>query len=282
MKVYLINLDRSPERLEWFMGQVEGKGIDVVRVPAVDARQLPNDEFERLLTLTSGHNSMSPAEMGCLLSHRKVWQLVVDGVDEWAFVAEDDIHLSAAGPLFLRDDRWIPQGAEIVRAETDTQKRELSYKVWSKPFEHDLRRLKSKNFGSGGYFISRGAAARLVEHTARKIEPADVILFSPMDGMLHEIVSLQIVPAICVQDVWVTPELSANALVSEIAQNRHAFHRTDTRSARRRGVAKLRHEVVRVGRQVAGLMYKARVIGLRTSIFLKVPVGTGLSAGGQR
>lgn len=54
MKIYLINLDRSPDRLTWFMGQVEGKGLDVVRVPAVDARLLDESDFDRLLKLTSG------------------------------------------------------------------------------------------------------------------------------------------------------------------------------------------------------------------------------------
>lgn len=270
MKVYLINLDRSPERLAWFMGQVEGKGLDVVRVPAVDARQLPNEEFERLLKLTSGHNSMSPAEMGCLLSHRKVWQLVADGEDQWGFVAEDDIHLSADAPKFLRDGSWIPAGAEIVRAETDTHRRELSYKIWGEPFGHELRRAKSKQFGSGGYFVSRETAARLLAHTERHVEPADVILFSHVAGLLHEVVSLQLCPAICVQDVWITPQHADGALFSEIADVRQQFHRFDPRSARRQGAAKFGREVKRIGLQAVRSIEMAILKSFSKSVFRQV------------
>ncbi|WP_292455937.1 glycosyltransferase family 25 protein [Mesorhizobium sp.] len=33
---------------------------------------------------------LSAGEIGCFLSHRKVWQMVAGSRDEWAFVAEDD------------------------------------------------------------------------------------------------------------------------------------------------------------------------------------------------
>lgn len=270
MKVYLINLDRSPERLAWFMGQVEGKGVDVVRVPAVDARGLPDDEFERLLKLTSGHNSMSPAEMGCLLSHRKVWQLVADGPEEWAFIAEDDIHLSAEAPKFLSDDSWIPPGADIVRAETDMRIQEMSYELVGTASGRQLRALKSKQLGSAGYFICRSASDKLISHTNTHVEPVDVVLFALHAGLLRELRVLQLVPALCVQDMWHPDSVPNATLVSQIAVGRLEFHRGDNRSARRRGRAKLSYETQRVFWQLYE-MCKRPLFGLcRISIWTKV------------
>lgn len=272
MKVYFINLDRSPGRLDWFMAQVAGMDLETVRVSAVDAKLLPEEEFERLRRLSSGVNSMSPAEMACLLSHRKVWQMVVDGSDEWAFVAEDDIHLSADASNFLRSDRWIPAGVDVVRAETDLSRAELSHKTWGEPAGHELRRLKSNQLGSAGYFVSRVAARRLLDHTEHGCEPADVVLYSPGHGLLRQLVVLQMAPALCIQDMWAQGATVGGSLTSQIAQDRSHFHRNDPRSARRRGVAKLAYEIRRIGRQLANPFRMALLTVTGRSVFRTVPV----------
>lgn len=252
------------------MSQVKGKEVDVVRVPAVDARELPDGEFERLLKLTSGANSMSPAEMGCLLSHRKVWQLVLEGPDEWAFVAEDDIHLAADAQKFLSEDSWIPAGAEIVRAETDLRVQEMSYEALGAPYGRQLRLLKSKQLGSAGYFICRKVASKLISCTEERVEPVDVLLFAVRAGLLRELRILQLVPALCVQDMWHPANVPNAALASQIAVDRLGFHRGDSRSARRRGLAKLSYEIQRIAWQARELC-KRFVFGLcRISIWTKV------------
>lgn len=273
MKIYFINLDRSPGRLDWFMAQVAGMDVTTVRVPAVDARQLPEQEFERLRRLSSGVNSMSPAEMACLLSHRKAWALVAEGEDDWAFVAEDDIHFSADAASFLKSDRWIPAGVDLVKAETDLKRHELSFKTWGEPFGHELRRLKSAHVGSGGYFVSRVAARKLIAYTDGHCEPVDVILFSSTEGLLQELTALQLSPAICVQDVWIVPNAAADGVLSSgIAEDRVQFHRSDPRSARRRGSAKVVHEIGRIGRQIARPFRMALLMLTGQSVFKKVPV----------
>lgn len=47
----------------------------------------------------------------------------------------------------------------------------------------ELRQAKSKQSGSGGCAVSRKAAARLLAHAQRHVEPADVILFSHIAGL---------------------------------------------------------------------------------------------------
>lgn len=275
LKIYFINLDRSPGRLDWFMAQVAGMDVTTVRVPAVDAKQLPEQEFERLRRLSSGVNSMSPAEMACLLSHRKAWALVAEGEDDWAFVAEDDIHFSADAASFLKSDRWIPAGVDLVKAETDLKRHELSFKTWGEPFGHELRRLKSSHVGSGGYLVSRSAAVKLLAYTEHHCEPVDVILFSATEGLLHDLIALQLNPAICVQDVWIAPVASEGVLSSGIAEDRLQFHRNDPRSARRRGSAKVVYEVRRIGYQIARPFRMGLLMLTGRSVFKKVPVRLG-------
>ncbi len=261
------------------MGQVAHMDLDVVRVSAVDAKRIPEQDVERLRQLSSGVNSMSPAEIACLQSHRKAWQMIADGDDEWGFVAEDDIHLSADAANFFKSDRWIPANAEVIRAETDLGRAELSYRNWGKPLGHELRQLKSAQLGAAGYFLSKMTAVRVLEHTSRHVEPADVILFSSIGGLLTEMQVLQMLPALCVQDMWAPGGALGGPLTSQIDDDRRRFHRHDPRSARRKGTAKLVYEVARIGRQFAKPFRMAMLVAVGRSVFKRVEIETLVNAG---
>jgi len=47
MKCYLINLDRSQDRLAWFVRATAGFDLDIVRIAAVDGRTLAQAEIAR-------------------------------------------------------------------------------------------------------------------------------------------------------------------------------------------------------------------------------------------
>lgn len=281
MKIYLINLDRATERLAWFMQQTDAMRLDVVRIGAVDAARLDEAELESWRARSSGRKSLSPPEIGCMLSHRKVWQLIVQGADEWAFVAEDDICLAPDAPLFLRDADWIPEGAEVVKAETFRSELEMSFAVWGRPHGHELRRLKSRHFGTAGYFISRNVATRLLAYTANHCEPIDLILFTTEHGLLDQLNVLQLSPAICVQHMVVARGMVAagSELASQIDAVRTDFHRNDPRSARIYGVPRIWREIKRIGQHIAAPIRRALLIARRESVFKKVPV---MLEGGDR
>lgn len=92
--IFVLNLDRSTER--WAEAQVEMKkaGLDdiAVRLPAVDGRELSRADLLKVSTKIA--TFLQPrGVIGCYLSHRKFWQLVVDNQYESAIVFEDDVQL---------------------------------------------------------------------------------------------------------------------------------------------------------------------------------------------
>jgi glycosyl transferase, family 25 len=271
MKVYFINLDRSPERLEWFLKQTGGMDLDLVRVPAVDAKELPDTELDRLRALSSGRNSLSAGELGCFLSHRKAWEMVVADNAPWAFIAEDDIHFSRNAASFLRSHDWIPAGADMIKGEATLKQVEMGNKVEATPFGHELRRLISYHFCAGGYFLTPQAAQLLLSVTERHCEPVDEIIFSPQYGILGELLALQLTPAICMQDNFVSSPSTDEKMVSTLEADRVHFHRFDPTSPRLHGWRKIPRELGRIGRQTLG--YLRRVVLLMTSriVFEKVP-----------
>ncbi len=271
MKVYLINLDRSPERLAWMREQCHGQDIEMVRVEAVDAKDLSEEEMDRLRSISSGRSSLSGPELACFLSHRKVWGIIASGEEPWAFVAEDDIHLSARFHIFLENSDWIPEGVDVVKAETVLTRQEVSRRKFGDHFGHHLHNIYSYHFGAAGYFISKSTSKRLLKYTENICEPVDELIFSPTIGLLRDLCVMQIIPAICIQDNYLNKAPLGNSLGSTISEERTRFRRRDPKSPRPKGLAKAGRELRRIGAQATGVLKIIIAVSLRRSVLKVIP-----------
>lgn len=202
MRAYLVNLDRSPDRLGFFMEQARLLGLDVERVPAIDGRTLPE-------ALVAHHAALPPhpcnrwkpltrGEIACLLSHRQAWLRFLDSGAPWGFFAEDDIHLAAAAGCFIGREDWIAPGVVIVKAETVFARQVGSWPYARLSGGFVTRQLWSYHWGAGGYFLSRAAAERLAGLELTEGLPVDLLLFG--QAAPHGLPVHQLSPAICAQN----------------------------------------------------------------------------------
>ena len=86
---FVINLDRSPERLAYVMPQVKALGFPVKRVVGIDGKKLSESEIENVT-----NNSTLAKEkgtIGCTLSHMKAWREFLESNYEYAVIFEDDV-----------------------------------------------------------------------------------------------------------------------------------------------------------------------------------------------
>jgi glycosyl transferase, family 25 len=95
LKAYLINLDRSPERLAFFTGQAARSGLDVERIAAIDGRRMSDAERARSVSPSYEFQPLNPGEIAVFMSHRTAWQQLLDSGAPCAAVFEDDVVLSA-------------------------------------------------------------------------------------------------------------------------------------------------------------------------------------------
>ncbi len=95
--VYVINLDRSTDRLEKIQRSALRHKIGFIRVPAVDGRVVPASErlglSELLFRLRCGRRSL-PGEYGCYRSHLETLRMIADGTAPAALVMEDDVEFA--------------------------------------------------------------------------------------------------------------------------------------------------------------------------------------------
>lgn len=86
-ETYLINLDRSHDRLETMQHEFDKHQITYQRISAVDARELDKHTFR----LRNKYNrNLVPGEIGCYLSHVKALQTFLASDNLFALIIEDD------------------------------------------------------------------------------------------------------------------------------------------------------------------------------------------------
>jgi glycosyl transferase, family 25 len=169
LPVFLINLDRSQDRLAEFDVQAQGIGLAYKRFAAVNGRAgLPaplRNEFARSDRLSNG-------EVGCYASHLSIARTVVQLDCSVAVVLEDDAVL---GPDFLTCARQAiqsaPKGWDIIHFSTDFKR--PAYRLLSLGCGRQLVRHSRLPANTAAYAISLSGASKLSQPGARAI-PIDM------------------------------------------------------------------------------------------------------------
>ena len=90
-KVYVINLEKDKERLEFISTQLKALNIEFERFEAVDGSSIKND-----LRLTTYCSSNCPDGLkGCAISHRTLWETMIENDYKNILILEDDAILNS-------------------------------------------------------------------------------------------------------------------------------------------------------------------------------------------
>lgn len=90
--ILVVNLDRSPQRWASCTPQFEEAGVQVTRFSATDGKAMQAAEVRECST-ASGNYLCTRGMIGCFLSHRRIWQHVVEEHLPAAVVFEDDVRI---------------------------------------------------------------------------------------------------------------------------------------------------------------------------------------------
>ncbi|PRD45734.1 glycosyl transferase [Phyllobacterium phragmitis] len=175
--VYVINLDRSQERLTAVKDSAKRYGISIRRVPAVDGCALPPSalgdldiaSFRRL----HGKNVM-PAEIGCYFSHLKTLEEIAGGNEPCAAIVEDDVEFTADFMPFLEAlvqlSGW--DAVKLVNHRTSLFRRFRRINP-----DYSIGRCSHGPLGSSAaYAVTREGAAKLLAALRPMRLPYDVAL----------------------------------------------------------------------------------------------------------
>lgn len=236
MKRFLINLDRSPERLARMEIILTAMDAPFERIAAIDGRLLSSEKIKAITAPKSDAMPWTAQEVGVSLSHMECWKRVASGEDSYGLILEDDLHFSIDAKKYISDGSWIPEGVDLIKLETVGGYVSISL-TGENVNGRKLCRLHSSHWGAGAYIISKRLASHLVEDHVVFRDQADVILFKqPNKFFAH-----QLYPAICAQDLVLNGHLKGSYLASTLEDERIPLRR----NRKPRGIPKLLREIRR-------------------------------------
>ncbi len=95
--IYVINLDRSPNRLSYMDEQLSQVKMPFVRINAIDGRQIKPQvlqSYQQQSKRSWAHYAiLSAGEIGCTLSWHNAWKIISNHKHKACIVLEDDIKI---------------------------------------------------------------------------------------------------------------------------------------------------------------------------------------------
>ncbi len=189
LPVYVINLDRRPDRWAAMSAQMDRLGIEATRIAAVDKESLAGDPA--LLRMGAGH-------VACARSHYKAMQALVDCGAPAALVLEDDVEVGEEVPALIASLEWWPGEHGLVKLQSTIapdRRIWLGPAVGATPSGRALRPIMGNHLGAYGYLIDYDAALEVLETAPATPMPIDHLLFNLGNSHLaHSLAPLQMTP----------------------------------------------------------------------------------------
>ena len=225
LPIFVINMKSSAERWQKTHSRLHSLGLECVRFEATVGKAMSEAEistwYDADTNLRKHHRNMTPGEIGCYISHMRVWQHIHDKNIPAAIILEDDLlienHLQENFKNLSQLQDWDMIKLSDNRTNPFIQTKTLSNQVVLGNY------LKVPN-GGQGYIISQQGVKKLL---CRKpfFRPVDV------DFQFHSEIALQIFG---MKPYPISEDLSFQSEIAAVNAGRHSNHSTFLRNAKHR------------------------------------------------
>lgn len=108
LHIFIVSLKQDVEKREAISRILNEFNLDFTFIDAIYGKELPDSYLESIRNKSAGKIvnrgfPATPGEIGCTLSHLKVYQEVIDRGLEWACILEDDAILDGRFKTFIND-----------------------------------------------------------------------------------------------------------------------------------------------------------------------------------
>lgn len=222
-EVYLINLDRSRDRLARIDHDLKRLNIEYSRISAIDAKTLTTSVYERVTTPNFEYPHLLKAgEVACFLSHRNCWQRLVNSNKNWALILEDNCEFNSHSAEYMSSPEWIPHDCELIQLTFSGQPTFAKQQILLPQANTLLAMTHTSPSGSSAYFISRRAALVALQQSQKINSPVDNFLFSSLSEYTKQIQPWRLFKAVA-KRADVTTTISGRGTKNKLI-NKERFH----------------------------------------------------------
>lgn len=179
-KIFIINLDRSPERYQHALAQLaQWPELPIERIAAADGRALPpeqlNQHYSEPLNRRYYHKLLTVGEKGCYLSHIWCWQKIVEEQLDFALILEDDFILQGDLPLLLDQVHTLNEPWHYLKLAMPNKQQPV---LKTQPLASGLSLVHYKKHpvSTVAQLVSKQGAALLLDKAVPFYRPVDVAL----------------------------------------------------------------------------------------------------------
>jgi len=173
--IFLINLDRSPDRLRFIRKFTDDMSYDFNRISAIQGDTLEPSEIKKLVDYPNFFGHPSPGELGCYLSHVKTWKAFLESEYEYALILEDDVGF---GPKHLEKTieelKYLTNFWDLVKFNNYIKSGGKPSRLLKLESGSYLSMYFQRTVSAGAYLINRKAARNLVQKSLPMRLPIDL------------------------------------------------------------------------------------------------------------
>ncbi len=164
MEVFVINLDRRPDRMDAMTKMLNGLGIRFERVSAIDGRSFDVRPHTNRLKTALYYDLGKPTDgmIASYLSHRQIWGDIVGRKLDQAIIFEDDVIPVNFDPAILDLDL---AGIGLDQLRLEELDRTDPGRIRTKWFALQLlgrQAIGTPSYGTGCYIVTRQGAEKLL------------------------------------------------------------------------------------------------------------------------
>jgi glycosyl transferase, family 25 len=162
--IWILNLERSRDRREFMERQLNELNWRFDMVSAVDSKYLGSEDLKHYSAqeaMKTIQRELKPGEIGCALSHARMWERIVAENIEEVLILEDDVTIKSELLDVLGRRSTFPEDWEFINFRTDVQKIPFGPPVHTKYKICHFKRYANRTCA---YFINARGAKKLCAH----------------------------------------------------------------------------------------------------------------------
>lgn len=177
VKAYVISLPGATERRQSVRRQLECSKVEWEIVDAVSADEEGVREMaDRCRESQLWHKPLQPGEFACYLSHRSVWQRIMEEAVDYAIILEDDFQLKIPLDELVRLLRGFSKQPDMVKLYGIPKISRTLETIADGDDVYRLLEAFAVTSGTVGQWVSRSAVPRLLDHSKSIRRPIDMDL----------------------------------------------------------------------------------------------------------
>ena len=164
LPIWVLNLERSEQRRYFMAEQLKRLKLKFEFIRAVEGRSIKESDLQRYCkkdAIKCAGRALSPGEIGCALSHAKMWgRIVAENLNE-VLILEDDVVIGETLIRILDVHHKFPADWELINFMTSAKQIPFGAPIYD---VYRACRFEGYANGACAYLLNRAGAKKLLSH----------------------------------------------------------------------------------------------------------------------